>query len=83
LLGTPRTDPDERNSRIRLLPRVFDGKADARPGMKDARSITKLTGRAEMDAVRRAWPDVYQDIYRPEELEWLCGRYEGGPAPTG
>jgi hypothetical protein len=25
LLG-PRTDPDERVSRIRLLPRVFDGK---------------------------------------------------------
>jgi hypothetical protein len=27
--GRPRTDPDERVSRIRLLPRVFDGKANA------------------------------------------------------
>src|SRR5215472_4228034 len=30
-------DPDERVSRIRLLPRVFDGKANARPRVKDAR----------------------------------------------
>jgi len=27
LLGTPRTDPDELNSSIRLLPWVFDGEA--------------------------------------------------------
>jgi hypothetical protein len=33
----PRTDPDVQLSRIRLPPRVCDGKAIARPGMKDAR----------------------------------------------
>ena len=47
MLGTPRTDPDERNSRIRLLPRVFDGKADARPGMKDARSREPIIGQPD------------------------------------
>jgi hypothetical protein len=31
----PRTDPDGRNSRIRLLPRVIDGKACFRPRVKD------------------------------------------------
>src|SRR5580700_49101 len=40
----PRTDPDERVSRIRLLPRVFDGKADARPGVKDARLWEPVVG---------------------------------------
>ena len=33
----PRTDPDVQLSRIRLPPRVCDGKAIARPGMKDRR----------------------------------------------
>ena len=37
MLSTPRTDPDEPNSNIRLLPRVFDGEALVGPGMKDAR----------------------------------------------
>src|SRR4051794_38212759 len=31
-LSAPRTDPCKRNSRTRLLPRVFDGKAHAWPG---------------------------------------------------
>jgi hypothetical protein len=47
LLSTPRTDPDERNSRIRLLPWVFDGKADARPGMKDAWSREPVIGQPD------------------------------------
>src|SRR6202011_52781 len=42
--GAPRTDPDERVYRIRLLPWVFDGKADARPGMKDARLWEPVVG---------------------------------------
>ena len=42
--SAPRTDPDERHSRIRLPPRVFDGKADARPGMKDTRSREPVIG---------------------------------------
>ena len=37
MLSTPRTDPDRPDSSIRLLPRVFDGKAPVRPWMKDAR----------------------------------------------
>ena len=37
LLSAPRTDPDEPNSSIRLLPRVFDGEALVGPGVKDAR----------------------------------------------
>src|SRR5271170_5535864 len=40
----PRTDPDERVSRIRLLPRVFDGKANARPRVKDARLWEPVVG---------------------------------------
>ncbi len=31
LLDTPRTDPDEPDSSIRLLPRVFDGEAPVGP----------------------------------------------------
>ena len=37
MLGTHRTDPDKPDSSIRPLPRVFDGEAPIRPGMKDAR----------------------------------------------
>jgi hypothetical protein len=37
LHGATRTDPYVQDSCIRLLPRVFDGKAIARPWMKDAR----------------------------------------------
>jgi hypothetical protein len=37
LPSTPRTDPDEPNSSIRLLPWVCDGEAQIRPRMKDAR----------------------------------------------
>src|SRR5450755_1174514 len=33
----PRTDPGGRDSRTALPPRVFDGKADAGPRMKDSR----------------------------------------------
>ena len=46
MLDTPRTDPDEPNSSIRLLPWVFDGEALIGPGMKDARDCemaAKLT----------------------------------------
>src|SRR5271165_5404602 len=35
LQGATRTDPYERNSRIRLPPRVLDGKSLVRPRMKD------------------------------------------------
>jgi hypothetical protein len=56
LLGTPRTDPDERNSRIRLLPRVFDGKADARPGMKDALSREPIIGQPYHSFPHQAMP---------------------------
>jgi hypothetical protein len=35
------------NSRIRLLPWVFDGKADARPGMKDAWSREPVIGQPD------------------------------------
>ena len=47
IAGHPCTDPDERNSRIRLLPRVFDGKADARLGMKDARPREAVIGQPD------------------------------------
>jgi hypothetical protein len=42
--GAPRTDPCERDSRIRLLPRVFDGKTLARPGVKDAGFREPISG---------------------------------------
>jgi hypothetical protein len=34
LLLAPRTDPDGRDSRMRLLPRVLDGKSHFGPGVK-------------------------------------------------
>jgi hypothetical protein len=37
-------DPDVRHSRIRLPPRVLDGKPLARPGMKDARPREPVVG---------------------------------------
>src|SRR4029077_13760381 len=36
LLGTPRTEPDVRHSRIRLPPWMFDGAALVGPRVKDA-----------------------------------------------
>lgn len=42
MLRAPRTELDERHSRIRLPPWVFDGKALAGPGMKDARIAVDL-----------------------------------------
>ena len=44
MLSAPRTDPSEPNSGTRLLPRVSDGEAHARPGMKDLRLREKLVG---------------------------------------
>ena len=40
----PRTDPYWRNSRLRLLPRVSDGEADAGPWMKDLQLGEELIG---------------------------------------
>jgi hypothetical protein len=40
----PRTDPDVRHSRIRLLPRVLDGEALAWPGVEDARTREPVVG---------------------------------------
>ncbi len=37
LLDGPRTDPGGHDSRTGFPPRVFDGKADLGPGMKDSR----------------------------------------------
>jgi hypothetical protein len=45
LLSAPRTDPSESNSSTRLLPRVPDGEAHIRPGMKDARLVEKIVGK--------------------------------------
>src|SRR5467141_2091125 len=44
LLDAPRTDPSEPHSGTRLLPRVSDGEAHIRPGMKDARLGEKIVG---------------------------------------
>ena len=44
MLDTPRTDPDEPNSSIRLLPWVFDGETLIGPRMKDAWSGKPVVG---------------------------------------
>ena len=54
LQGATRTDPDEPNSSIRLLPWVFDGKALIGPGMKDARSGKPVVGQFRHPLPREA-----------------------------
>ena len=54
LLDTPRTDPDEPNSSIQLLPWVFDGKVLIGPRMKDARSGKPVVGQFRHPIPRKA-----------------------------
>ena len=54
IAGHPRTDPDEPNSGIRLLPWVFDAKALIGPGMKDARSGKPIVGQFRHPIPRKA-----------------------------
>jgi hypothetical protein len=54
LLGTPRTDPDEPDSSIRLLPWVFDGEALLGPGMKDTRRGKPAVGQFRHPIPREA-----------------------------
>jgi hypothetical protein len=50
----PRTDPYVRHSRIRLPPRVSDGKALLRPRVKDARFGEPVVGNLGDPLPRRA-----------------------------
>ena len=61
--GAPRTDPDEWNCRIRLLPRVIDGESHARPGMKDLRFWEKRVG-----DLRHPLPDHPRPLATPAQL---------------
>ena len=54
LQGATRTDPDEPNSSIRLLPWVFDGEALIGPGMKDAGSGKPVVGQFRHSIPREA-----------------------------
>jgi hypothetical protein len=54
--GRPRTDLYVRHSRIRLPPRVFDGEALLRPGMKDARLGEPVGGQLLQPIPRDAAP---------------------------
>jgi hypothetical protein len=38
--------------------------------------ISTLTKCAEMDAMRRAWPGVFEELHIPEELDWVWGQFE-------
>ena len=51
IAGHPRTDPDEPDSSIRLLPWVFDGEALIGPGMKNTRR-----GKPAVDQFRHSVP---------------------------
>src|SRR3954447_8351004 len=62
LLSAPRTDPSEPNSGTRLLPRVSDGKAHIRPGMKDPRLGEKL-----VDQLCHARPHQVRLLTAPAE----------------
>ena len=62
MLNAPRTDPSEPNSGTRLLPRVSDGKAHTRPGMKDPRFGEKLVGE-----LRHARPHQVRLLTAPAE----------------
>jgi len=42
--------------------------------------ITSLTRCAEMDAMRKAWPTVFGDLHRPEELDWMLAETEAETA---
>ena len=54
IAGHPRTDPDELNSSIRLLPWVFDGEALIGPGVKDPRSRKPVVGQFRHPIPREA-----------------------------
>jgi hypothetical protein len=60
--GATRTDPSEPNSGTRLLPRVSDGKAHTRPGMKDPRSGEKV-----VDQLRHSRPHQVRLLTAPAE----------------
>jgi len=83
LLDTPRTDPDEPNSSIRLLSWVFDGKALIGPGMKDARSgkpvVSQFRHPIPREAVllaaapERSTPEVGHVMPKRRERPTVCG----------
>jgi hypothetical protein len=58
ITGHPRTDPDEPDSSIRLLPWVFDGETLLGPGVKDT---------------RRGKPAVGQFCHAIPPFRLLCG----------
>ena len=83
MLDTPRTDPDELNSSIRLLPWVFDGEALIGPGMKDARSGKPVIGQFRHPIPReavllaaapeRSTPEVGHVMPERRERPTVCG----------
>src|SRR6516165_4780277 len=83
LLDTPRTDPDEPNSSIRLLPWVFDGEALIGPGMKDARNGKPVVGQLRHPIPReavllattpeRSTPEVGHVMPERRERPTICG----------
>ena len=92
LQGATRTDPYEPNSGIRLLPRVFDGKAHMWPGMKDARLREPVVGQPRhpfpREAVflattpKRAVPEVGHVMWNALSARAVCrNRVVGEVAP--
>ena len=83
MLDTPRTDPDEPNSSIRLLPWVFDGEALIGPGMKGARSGKPVVGKFRHPIPRetvllaaapeRSTPEVGHVMSERRERPTICG----------
>ena len=83
MLDTPRTDPDEPNSSIRLLPWVFDGEALIGPGMKDTRSGKPVIGQFRHPMPReavllaaaseRSTPEVGHVMPERRERPTICG----------
>ena len=83
MLDTPRTDPDEPNSSIRLLPWVFDGEALIGPGMKDPRSRKPVVGQFRHPIPReavllaaapeRSTPEVGHVMPERRERPTICG----------
>ena len=83
MLDTPRADPDEPNSSIRLLPWVSDGEALIGPGMKDARSrkpvVDQFRNPIPREAVflaaapERSTPEVGHVMPERRERPTICG----------
>jgi hypothetical protein len=79
----PRPDPDRPDSSIRLLPRVFDGEALIRPGMKDTRRGKPAVGQFRQPIPReavllaappeRSAPEVGQVMPERRKRPTICG----------